>query len=145
MTLFDRHGSAKHPDRPVARERPPGMSDGTVAALGKLSAALEKAEHARGHLYAFHRLCGSTDLELQDAVLDLRRAGHVELADEIDEVLVGRDVVAGRWSFELIEDYDHGYWSTFRDVEQQARSRLGGAEPHLYEAEMKHAEQARPS
>jgi hypothetical protein len=39
--LVERHGSAKHHDRPVAHCRPDGMTDDTVAALGKLSEALE--------------------------------------------------------------------------------------------------------
>ncbi|MDQ2835978.1 MAG: hypothetical protein M3Y89_00985 [Actinomycetota bacterium] len=117
------------------------MSDATVDALGKLSAALETVEHARGHLYAFHRLSGTSDLALQEALVSLREAGHQELAAEIDEVLVGRDVIAGRWTFQLVEDYDAGYWSIFRAVEEQARNRLGNAAPHVYEAEMKHREQ----
>ncbi|MDQ2955729.1 MAG: hypothetical protein M3Y42_02050 [Actinomycetota bacterium] len=140
-SLSDTYGSAKHPDRPVVHDRPAGMSDATVDALGKLSAALETVEHARGHLYAFHRLSGTSDLALQEALVSLREAGHQELAAEIDEVLVGRDVIAGRWTFQLVEDYDAGYWSIFRAVEEQARNRLGNAAPHVYEAEMKHREQ----
>jgi hypothetical protein len=63
-----------------------------VAALGKLSEALEVAEHARGLLYGFHRLCGTTDLTLQEAVGMLRDAGHAALADDIEQALVvGRD------------------------------------------------------
>ena len=42
--------------------RPPGVNDATVEALGKVSEALEAVEAARGHLYAFHRLCGTADL-----------------------------------------------------------------------------------
>lgn len=144
MHLPEQHGSAKRPDRQVAHPRPPQLSDAAVEALGKLSAALESVEQARGHLYAFHRLSGTADRELQEAVEALRVAGQSGLADEVDQVLVGRDVIAGRWSFELVEDYDAGYWSVFRDVERQARERLGDAEPHIYEAEMKVSEQADP-
>lgn len=36
--------------------RPEGVDDATVAALGKLSEALEVVEQARGNLYAFQRL-----------------------------------------------------------------------------------------
>ena len=75
-SLVERHGSAKHPDRPVAHRRPDGMSDDTVAALGKLSEALEVVEHARGALFEFHRLSGMADLSLQQAVGELRAAGH---------------------------------------------------------------------
>ena len=49
-------------------------SDATVAALGKLSEALEVAEQARGLLCGFHRLCGTADLTLQEAVSMLRDA-----------------------------------------------------------------------
>ena len=121
--------------------RPAGASDETVAALGKLSEALEVVEHARGLLYGFHRLCGTADLTLQEAVRLLRDAGHAELADEVDAGLVGRDIVPGSWSFQLVEAYDDGYWSVFRDVEANARARLGGAERHVFEAEMKRREQ----
>jgi hypothetical protein len=137
----ERFGSAKHPDRPVARERPAGLTDETVAALGKLSEALETVEHARGLLYNFHRLAGSADLALGEAVTKLREAGHQGLADEIDEVLVGRDVIPGYWTFQLVEEYDAGYWQVFRAVEQRARAQLGDVPPHLFEAEMKATEQ----
>ena len=117
------------------------MSDATVAALGKLSEALEVVEHARGALYEFHRLCGTADLTLQDAVAELRKAGHRELAEEIEDCLVGRDVVDGMWSFQLVEAYEQQYWSVFRDVERVARERTGDLPRHLFEAEMKHREQ----
>lgn len=117
--------------------RPDGTSDETVAALGKLSEALEAVEEARGHLYTFHRRSGTADLMLGDAVAMLREAGHGELADEIDRVLVGRNVVSGRWTFQIVEDYDDGYYATFRSLEQLAREQLVGGKRHLYEAEMK--------
>ena len=66
-------------------QRPDGVSDETVSALGKLSEALEAVEDARGHLYAFHRLCGTADLTLGEAVEELREAGHTELADQIEQ------------------------------------------------------------
>src|SRR5690242_21495733 len=59
-----------------AHTRPPGTSDATVEALGKLSEALEVVEDARGDLYAFHRKCGMANLTLGEAVRLLRDAGH---------------------------------------------------------------------
>jgi hypothetical protein len=117
--------------------RPDGTTDETVAALGKLSEALEAVEEARGHLYTFHRRSGTADLMLGDAVQLLREAGHAELADEIDRDLVGRNVIEGRWTFQIVEDYDDGYYSSFRGWEQRARRQLVGGRRHLYEAEMK--------
>src|SRR6188508_2480540 len=98
-------------DGPDAQHvRPPDVSDATVEALGKLSEALEVVEEARGHLYAFHRRCGTADLTLGEAVDQLREAGHSELADRIDREVVGRNVIEGRWSFQLVEEYDDGYY-----------------------------------
>jgi hypothetical protein len=139
--LAQRYGRASHPDRPVARPRPPDTSDETIAALGKLSEALETVEYARGLLYGFHRLCGTADLTLQEAVGMLRDAGQTALADDIEETLVGRDIIRGGWSFQLVEAYDAGYWEVFRDVERHARAELGVPARHVFEAEMKESEQ----
>ena len=143
LSLTERYGSAKHPERPVERVRAARLDDATADALGVLSEALEVVENARGHLYEFHRMTGTADLRLQDAVQQLRSAGHDELADDIDEALVGRDVVPGMWTFQLVENYDEHYWTVFRGVERFARNRLADGTRHLYEAEMKQREQAR--
>ena len=37
LTLTERYGSAKHPERPVERARAAQLDDATVDALGKLS------------------------------------------------------------------------------------------------------------
>jgi len=138
--LRARWGTARRPGRPLAHPRPDGVDDATVEALGKVSEALEVVEHARGHLYAFHRLSGHADLTLQEGVRSLRDAGRTDLADLVEELLVGRDVIDGRWTFQLVEAYDAQYWSAFREVEAHLR-RETGAEPHVFEAEMKHTEQ----
>src|SRR6195952_317791 len=117
--------------------RPDGVDDATVAALGKLSEALEVVEEARGHLYAFHRRCGTADLTLGEAVDQLRDAGQGDLADRIERDLVGRNVLEGRWSFQVVEEYDEPYSPAFRDLEQAAREELADGRRHLFEAEMK--------
>ena len=118
-------------------QRPEDVSDATVSALGKLSEALEAVEAARGHLYAFHRLCGTADLTLGEAVEELREAGHTELADQVERELVGRNILEGRWSFQLVEEYDDTYYAAFKQQEQRARDQLVGGRRHLFEAEMK--------
>ncbi|MFJ2082365.1 hypothetical protein ACIOBK_07455 [Micromonospora chokoriensis] len=117
--------------------RPAGVSDATVAALGKLSEALECVERARGHLYSMHQLIGHADLMLDDAVEQFRAAGHLRLAERIGTELRGRNVIAGRWTFQIVEDFDDGYHALFRELDQQARDELVGGRRHLYEAEMK--------
>ena len=118
-------------------QRPPDLDDATVEALGKLSEALEAVEEARGRLYGFHRLTGTADLALGEAVELLRSAGHDRLADDIDEDLVGRNVLYGRWTFQVVEEYDEHYYRIFRSLEERARDSLAGGRRHLYEAEMK--------
>jgi hypothetical protein len=118
----------------------PDLDDTTVEALGKLSEALEVAEHARGLLYGFHRLTGTSDLTLQEAVELFRKAGHTELADDLERDLVGRNVIADRWTFQIVEDYDANYWSTFRAFDERARAELSGGDRHVFEARMKQRE-----
>ncbi|MGQ5264361.1 hypothetical protein ACTWLT_26795 [Micromonospora sp. ZYX-F-536] len=123
--------------------RPAGVSDATVAALGKLSEALECVERARGHLYSLHQLIGHADLMLDDAVEQLRAAGHPQIADRVDSELLGRNVIAGRWTFQIVEDFDDGYYALFRELDRQARDELVGGRRHLYEAEMKERRRSR--
>ncbi len=139
--LRDAFGSARHSDRNVAHPRPPGVDDATVDAVGKVSAAFEVVENARGLLYQFHRMSGEADLALQEALAALREAGHEDLAGEIDDVLVGRDVVGDMWTFQIVESYDEQYWSAFKAADELVRTRLAGGTPHVFEAEMKQREQ----
>jgi hypothetical protein len=118
----------------------PDLDDTTVEALGKLSEALETIEQARGQLYGFHQHSGKADLLLQDAVELFREAGHTELADDLDRDLVGRNVIADRWTFQIVEDYDANYWSTFRAFDERARTELSDGDRHVFEARMKQRE-----
>lgn len=125
-------------DEPTPRHtRPEGVDDATIEALGKMSEALEVVEDARGHLYRFHRMSGMADLALGEAVDLLRQAGHAELADRVSAELVGRNVIEGRWTFQIVEEYDDDYYATFRQLEAGARDDLVGGRRHLFEAEMK--------
>ncbi len=113
------------------------MDDQTIEALGKLSAALETTERARGHLYSFHQLTGTADFMLDEAIELLREAGHHEHADRVQRELVGRNVLPGRWTFQIVEEYDDMYYDVFREVERAARTDLGGGRRHQLEARLK--------
>ncbi|RZS80078.1 hypothetical protein EV189_3558 [Motilibacter rhizosphaerae] len=117
--------------------RPSGLDDATVAAVGRLTEALETVERARGRLFDFHQLTGEADFKIEDAARQLREAGHTELADRIDTELTGRNVLKGRWTFQIVEDYDDGYWSTVRELERTVRDELTDGKRHVYEAELK--------
>ncbi|PPF44573.1 hypothetical protein C5B85_09590 [Pseudoclavibacter sp. AY1F1] len=116
---------------------PEGADAATVAAVGKLTEALEMVEQARGLLYGFHRLTGAADLALGEAADALRDSGHAAIADRLDTELVGRNVVEGRWTFQIVEDYDDTYWGPFRSAERDVREELVAGRRHLAEASMK--------
>lgn len=117
--------------------RPPGTPDAAVRAAGKVSEALETIERARGHLYSFHQLIGHADLQLDAAVELLRESGDLGLADAISRELIGRNILPGRWSFQVVEDFDDGYYRCFHKTEKAIRDQLTGGNRHVFEAEMK--------
>lgn len=127
----------------AGHQRPLYVTDATIQALGKLSEALEAIEQARGELYGFHRLTGSADLALGEAVLLLRKAGHSDIAEELERDIVGRNVIEGRWTFQIVEDYDANYYQPFKEAEEKARIKLVDGKRHLYEAEMKEQRRTR--
>jgi hypothetical protein len=119
------------------QRRPPGVDDDTIAAVGKVSEALEYVERARGHLYSFHQLIGHADLTLGDACDELRAAGHGEIAERVETELVGRNVLHGRWTFQIVEEFDDGYWTDFHRLERAVRDELTSGLRHCFEAAMK--------
>ena len=122
---------------------PDGMSQETVDALGKLTKALETTERARGHLYAFHQLIGESDRRVEKAMHLLRDAGHTDWADRLERELFGRNVLDGRWTFQVVEEFDDGYWTHFRELEAAARDDLAAGRRHLREAGMKEVHRTR--
>jgi hypothetical protein len=121
----------------------PDLDDTTVEGLGRLSEALETVEQARGLLYGFHQLTGKADRLLQESVDLLREAGHGDLADDLDRDLVGRNVIADRWTFQVVDDFDANYWAAFREFDARARNELADGDRHVFEARMKQAERTK--
>lgn len=133
------------PDAPTETEapwlerprRPAGVDDATVEAVGALSEALEWIERARGRLYDFHQLSGHADRLVGEAAEQLRAAGHTGWAERIERDLVGRNVLEGRWTFQIVEEYDATYWAPARSLRADVESALTGGRAHVFESEMK--------
>lgn len=143
---MDEHPSADRPapDRPAPEHRrPEGVSDETVEALGKLSAAMDHVEDARGHLYAFHRLMGSAESTMEEAYDLMREAGHDELASALDRDVLGGNPIPGMWSFQMVEAYDDGFYARAKDLHQRALDELVEGQRHVFEAEMKELRRTR--
>ena len=117
--------------------RPEGVDDATVEAVGRVTEALEWVERARGDLYELHQKMGHADLLFGEAADALEDAGHQAWADRIRRDVMGRNVIEGRWTFQIVEEFDAGYYEPVRDVERDLSAELTGGVRHLFEAEMK--------
>jgi hypothetical protein len=126
-----------------AHIRPEGVTDEAIEGLGKLSEGLEKIERARGALYEFHQLIGGADITISESADILEQAGFSEQAETIRTKVVGRNLLAGRWSFQIVEEFDDGYYRDVKDVEKNVRDTLVEGKRHIYESEMKEANRTR--
>jgi hypothetical protein len=121
----------------AAHSRPEEAGDDLVSAVGRLSEALEYIERVRGHLYTVHQLVGHADLLLDDVVAGLREADRGELAQLVQDELIGANVLPGRWTFQVVEEFDDGYYALFRAVEERVRNETMQGRRHVLEAELK--------
>lgn len=117
--------------------RPDTASDATVEAAGKMSEALEWVERARGDLYEIHQKIGHADELFAEAADGLRQAGYPELADMVMTKVSGRNVLDGRWTFQIVDEFDEGYYAAVKTAEKEVRDKLLGGKKHIYESELK--------
>jgi hypothetical protein len=104
--------------------RPAGVSDEAVAATGKLSETVERIERARGALYEFHQLMGGADAMLDEVVDRLRACGESGWAELVETEIKGRNAIEGRWSFQIVEEFDDVYYGPLKDTERRVREAL---------------------
>ena len=82
-----------------------------MLALGKLSKALETVERARGCLYDFHQMSGLADSRARGGDRGAQGRGPSPTQpSELDRELLGRNVLHGRWTFQVVDEYDDGYY-----------------------------------
>jgi len=82
-------------------------------------------------------MLGHLDFQMGDAVELLRKAGHGDLAELLEKEVVGRNVLDGRWTFQIVEEFDATYYEVFRDGLRHLERELVGGWPHVFESEMK--------
>ena len=111
----------------------PSSDADTVDAVGKATEALEYVERARGHLYAFHQLIGRADFLFEESACRLDDAGHREEAVSLWRNVVGRDVLEGRWTFEIVERFDDDYYEAARAEVLRLEQRLVSGRRHAHE------------
>lgn len=123
------------PDDPHLR--PEGVSDEVVAATGKVTEALEWVVRARGHLYDFHQMMGHADATFGEAADALEAAGAADVAAELRDEVIGRNVLEGRWTFQVVEEFDRTYHDAVVAAEARVRDALVAGRRHVFESELK--------
>ena len=121
------------------------MTDHDVRASGLMSEALERVERARGALYDLHQLIGGADGQLDEVIAALRQAGRAELADGLQRELVGIDVLEGRWTYQVVEEFDGGFYARWKQWEERVRLETVGGRRHLLEAQLQQERRPRVS
>ncbi|HVF75655.1 MAG TPA: hypothetical protein VM938_11455 [Acidimicrobiales bacterium] len=53
------------------------------------------------------------------------------------EEVIGRNVLDGRWTFQVVEEFDAVYFQAAADAERRVRDELLGGRRHGFEAELK--------
>ena len=55
----------------------------------------------------------------------------------LEREIVGRDVLPGRWTFQVVEEFDECYYAPVVAAEQRVRDELLDGKRHVLESEMK--------
>ena len=119
------------------RESVGAADDAVTEAVGRASEALEYVERARGHLYSLHQLIGRADILFEEAADLFRDAGQADVADELQRDVVGRNVLDGRWTFQIVEEFDALYHDVVSGAVRGLEDRFHDGQRHVYEARMK--------
>jgi hypothetical protein len=127
------------PNQPTPRSRPSDRDrpEPVVEAVGKISEAFEFVERARGHLYSFHQLMGRADFLMEEGGDLLRNAGLDDDATVVAEEVVGRNVLDGRWTFQVVDEFDAIYYSFVQNVLRDLEARHLDGRRHVYESMLK--------
>lgn len=92
---------------------------------------------ASGRLYDFHQLIGHADLLLDEAAAAFESSEHASWAKRLRAELIGIDVLPGRWTLQILEEFNDGYYHQFAGIDAAARIEVADNRRHVLEAEMK--------
>jgi hypothetical protein len=113
------------------------FDDRVVAAIGKASEAMEYVERARGHLYDFHQLMGHADLVFGEASEMLDASGLHDSSQRLETELVGRNVLDGRWTFQIVDEFNDLYYEPAIALVRGLEAAHLDGRRHVYERRMK--------
>ena len=118
------------------------LSDQEREALHQVELGIEHLHRAHGHLVSFHHDTGRAMDHLADAEDHLRQCGYDELADELRDEYLPRGVVtddtaddthAGRWSYDLLENYQDVFLADLVDFGEAVTQQVADGLRHAAE------------
>jgi hypothetical protein len=84
-----------------------------------------------------HQLIGRADFLLEESANLLERAGCADDASAMRADVVGRNVLDGRWTFQIVEEFDKMYYRVVEAMLDRLTEQHMAGMPHIYESEMK--------
>ena len=111
--------------------------DDAIEAAQLVEVATEWVERAFGRLLDAHHDVGHAQLMLLEAADALERAGHADLARRAREEVAPLDVIAGRWTYQIVDEFRDHMLSPVRAFDEEVRRRLAGGVRHRFEARQK--------
>lgn len=111
--------------------------DATLDAVHQVEVAVEWIERGFGSLLDAHHRIGHAQGMLEEAADALRAAGHTELADRTLLGVAPLDAVAGRWTYQVVDEFRAHLLEPARALDEEVRRRLAGGVRHRVEARRK--------
>ena len=99
--------------------------DDAIEAAHLVEVATEWVERAFGRLLDAHHDVGHAQLMLLEAADALERAGHPELARRAREEVAPLDVIAGRWTYQIVDEFRDHMLSPVRAFDEDVRRAAG--------------------
>lgn len=124
------------------------VNDIDCDSLHEVELCIERLHRAHGHLVAFHHNIGRGMNHLAAAEQGLRDAGHRDIADTIRDNYLPRGVIAGdgspdpidgRWSYDILENFEDVFLTDIVDYGREIHERLSGGARHVAEREQERA------
>ena len=102
-------------------------------ALHELQLGVEHVYRAYGRLLGFHHSLGRGMDHLAEAERLLRDCGHDHHADDLRDSHLPAGAIGDQWSYELVEDFQHGFLDDVTGFEDDVRADLAGGKQHVTE------------
>ena len=113
------------------------FDEAALDAAHQVEVATEWVERAFGALLDAHHEVGHAQILLTEAADALEEAGHADLAERARTEVAPRDAVAGRWTYQMIDEFRLHLLEPARAFDEEVRQRLAAGVRHRFEASQK--------